>query len=163
MEMQRAPRKSTAAQQRRREAGHGPALLKGSEQRGRLRRQHARPEAPDGPESSRRRHGRPAHQQPAGSRHVITAGATVGGHREPSVRLAAPVANSPHPTAGTDYSQARKLSKEPQVAARHHLGWRGTHSGNSGPGVTVFPPRAGQGHLRPCSHPGFVVFFNQSL
>lgn len=142
----KSPCRSTAGQQKHREAGHGPALLRGNEQRGHLRRQHTWPEAPDGPESSKETHGRAAHQQPSRSRHAITAGARVGGgHCKPSERFAAPVANSPRPTSGTDCSQARTLSKEPQVTACRHLGWRGTHSSNSGPGVTHFPAKGRTG------------------
>lgn len=75
----KSPCRSTTGQQKHTEAGHGPALLRRNKQRGHLRRQHTRPEAPGGAESSKGTHGSAAHQQPSRSRHVITAGARVGG------------------------------------------------------------------------------------
>lgn len=94
----KSPCRSTAGQQKHREAGHGPALLRGNEQRGHLRRQHTRPEAPDGPESSKETHGRAAHQQPSRSRHAITAGARVGASMQAERALRCPCGKltSPH-------------------------------------------------------------------
>ena len=50
-------------------------------------------------------------------------------------------------------SQACMVTKEPRVSACRHLGWRATHSGDSG--------QLDRDCLRPWGHPGSAVFFNQ--